>query len=160
MCFHFADGHIGPAFHTFCADLFEIGPLLSYYTEGHESLTTKIKLGKPVWLTAFWLMSKINQVKVFHQESYLNKGEEQTNQDSKWQDRIWVLSVAGQAGIFIAFPVILGFAVGLLLDRQFNTVILFSVLLAMAGFGGGVYLVYRWVQTTVKKHLADRKKED
>ena len=71
-----------------------------------------------------------------------------------------MLSVAGQAGLFIAFPVILGFAVGLLLDRQFNTVILFSVLLAMAGFGGGVYLVYRWVQTTVKKHLADRQKED
>ena len=90
----------------------------------------------------------------------MNKGEEQTNQDSKWQDRIWVLSVAGQAGLFIAFPVILGFAVGLLLDRQFNTVILFSVLLAMAGFGGGVYLVYRWVKTTVKKHLADRQKED
>ena len=71
-----------------------------------------------------------------------------------------MLSVAGQAGLFIAFPVILGFVVGLLLDRQFNTVILFSVLLAMAGFGGGVYLVYRWVQTTVKKHLADRQKED
>ena len=90
----------------------------------------------------------------------MNTGDEQTNQDTKWQERIWVLSVAGQAGLFIAFPVILGFVVGLLLDRQFNTVILFSVLLAMAGFGGGVYLVYRWVQTTVKKHLADRQKED
>ena len=90
----------------------------------------------------------------------MNTSEEQTNQDTKWQERIWVLSVAGQAGLFIAFPVILGFVVGLLLDRQFNTVILFSVLLAMAGFGGGVYLVYRWVQTTVKKHLADRQKED
>lgn len=90
----------------------------------------------------------------------MNTGEEQTNQDTKWQDRIWVVSVAGQAGLFIAFPVILGFVVGLLIDRQLNTVILFSVLLAMAGFGGGVFLVYRWVQTTVKKHLADRKKED
>ncbi len=90
----------------------------------------------------------------------MNTGEEQTNQETKWQDRIWVLSVAGQAGLFIAFPVILGFVVGLLIDRQFNTVILFSVLLAMTGFGAGVYLVYRWVQTTVKKHLADRKKED
>jgi len=90
----------------------------------------------------------------------LNTSEEQTDQDPKWQERIWVLSVAGQAGLFIAFPVILGFGLGLLLDRQFNTVILFSVLLAMAGFGGGVYLVYRWVQTTVKKHLADRQKED
>ena len=90
----------------------------------------------------------------------MNTGEEQSNQDTKWQDRIWVVSVAGQAGLFIAFPVILGFVVGLLIDRQLNTVILFSVLLAMAGFGGGVFLVYRWVQTTVKKHLADRKKED
>jgi len=90
----------------------------------------------------------------------LNTGEEQTNQDTKWQDRIWVVSVAGQAGLYIAFPVILGFVVGLLIDRQLNTVILFSVLLAMAGFGGGVFLVYRWVQTTVNKHLADRKKED
>ena len=90
----------------------------------------------------------------------MNTGGEETNQDNKWQDRIWVVSVAGQAGLFIAFPVILGFVVGLLIDRQFNTVILFSVLLAMAGFGGGVFLVYRWVQTTVKKHLADRKKED
>ncbi len=90
----------------------------------------------------------------------MNSGEEQTNQDTKWQDRIWVVSVAGQAGLYIAFPVILGFVVGLLIDRQLNTVILFSVLLAMAGFGGGVFLVYRWVQTTVKKHLADRKKED
>ena len=90
----------------------------------------------------------------------MNSHQEETNQNSKWQDRIWVLSVAGQAGIFIAFPVILGFGVGLLLDRQFNTVILFSVLFAMAGFGGGVYLVYRWVQTTVKKHLDERKKEE
>ena len=90
----------------------------------------------------------------------MNTGGEETNQNNKWQDRIWVVSVAGQAGLFIAFPVILGFVVGLLIDRQLNTVILFSVLLAMAGFGGGVFLVYRWVQTTVKKHLADRKKED
>ncbi len=90
----------------------------------------------------------------------MNTGEEQTNQDTKWQDRIWVVSVAGQAGLYIAFPVILGFVVGLLIDRQLNTVILFSVLLAMAGFGGGVFLVYRWVQTTVKKHLVERKKED
>ena len=90
----------------------------------------------------------------------MNSHQEETNQSTKWQDRIWVLSVAGQAGIFIAFPVILGFGIGLLLDRQFNTVILFSVGFAMAGFGGGVYLVYRWVQTTVKKHLDERKKEE
>jgi len=100
------------------------------------------------------------QVQVFHEELKLNTGGEETNQDSKWQDRIWVMSVAGQAGLYIAFPVILGFGLGLLLDRQFNTVILFSVLIAMTGFGGGVFLVYRWVQTTVKKHLTEKQKED
>ena len=90
----------------------------------------------------------------------MNNHQEETNQSSKWQDRIWILSVAGQAGLFIAFPVILGFGLGLLLDRAFNTIILFSVLFAMAGFGGGVYLVYRWVQTTVKKRLDERIKEE
>ncbi len=90
----------------------------------------------------------------------MNNQQDETNQDSKWQDRIWILSVAGQAGLYIAFPVILGFAAGLMLDRLLNTVILFSVLFAMAGFGGGVFLVYRWVQTTVKKHLDKGKKEE
>lgn len=90
----------------------------------------------------------------------MNNHQEETNQSSKWQDRIWIMSVAGQAGLFIAFPVILGFGLGLLLDRQLNTVILFSVLFAMTGFGGGVYLVYRWVQDNVKKRLDERIKEE
>ena len=90
----------------------------------------------------------------------MNTDDSTPNQDTKWQDRIWVMSVAGQAGLYIAFPVILGFGLGLLLDRAFNTIILFSVLLAMAGFGGGVFLVYRWVQTTVKKRLDEQKKEE
>ena len=111
-------------------------------------------------MTANCLVSKIQQVQVFHEEMQLNNQQDETIQGSKWQDRIWVMSVAGQAGLFIAFPVILGFAAGLLLDRLLNTVILFSVLLAMVGFGGGVFLVYRWVQTTVKKHLDKRKKEE
>jgi F0F1-type ATP synthase assembly protein I len=90
----------------------------------------------------------------------LNNHQDETNQSSKWQDRIWIMSVAGQAGLFIAFPVILGFGLGLLLDRQLNTVILFSVLFAMTGFGGGVFLVYRWVQNTVQKRLDERIKEE
>ena len=79
---------------------------------------------------------------------------------TKWQERIWVMAVAGQAGLFIAFPVILGVGIGILLDRQFNTIILFTVLFSMVGFGGGAFLVYRWVQTTVKKRLDEMKKEE
>jgi len=78
----------------------------------------------------------------------LNNHHDETNQSSKWQERIWILAVAGQAGFFIAVPVLLGFGAGILLDRQFNTVILFAVLLAMAGFGGGAFLVYRWVASS------------
>jgi F0F1-type ATP synthase assembly protein I len=90
----------------------------------------------------------------------LNNQQEETTQNTPWQDRIWIMAVAGQAGLYIAAPVLVGFGLGILLDRQFNTVILFAVLLAMAGFGGGAFLVYRWVQTTVKKHLDERKKEE
>lgn len=86
------------------------------------------------------------------------KGDSEKN--TFWQDRVWVLSVAGQAGLYIALPVVLGFGLGLLLDRHFNTIILFSVILAMTGFGGGVFLVYRWVQTTVNKHLSLQQKEE
>jgi len=90
----------------------------------------------------------------------LNSNQEETNQNSDWQDRVWVLAVAGQAGLYIAIPVFLGLIVGYFLDRLLGTIILFAVLLSMVGFGSGVFLVYRWVNTTVKKRLAEMKKEE
>lgn len=89
----------------------------------------------------------------------MNKEFEEPIQ-TKWQERIWILAVAGQAGFLIAFPVIVGVAVGIMLDRQFNTIILFTILLATAGFGAGAFLVYRWVKTTVYKRLQKQKKEE
>lgn len=70
------------------------------------------------------------------------------------------MSVAGQAGLYIAFPVIAGFGLGILLDRQFNTFILFAILLAMAGFAGGAFLVYRWVKGTVSRRMEEQKAEE
>jgi F0F1-type ATP synthase assembly protein I len=70
------------------------------------------------------------------------------------------LAVAGQAGLYIAFPVLFGMVIGFFLDKQFGTILLFAVLLSMTGFGAGIFLVYRWVNTTVKKRLADMKKEE
>ena len=90
----------------------------------------------------------------------MNINKDETNQNTNWQDRIWVLAVAGQAGLYIAFPVLFGMVIGYFLDQLFGTILLFAVLLSMAGFGGGVFLVYRWVNTTVKKRLADMKKEE
>lgn len=90
----------------------------------------------------------------------MNRDQEETNQKSDWQDRVWVLAVAGQAGLYIAFPVLLGLVLGYLLDQQLGTIILFAVLFSMVGFGSGVFLVYRWVNTTVNKRLAEMKKEE
>ncbi len=90
----------------------------------------------------------------------MNNKNEDTAQNTVWQDRIWVMAVAGQAGIYIAFPVLVGLALGLLLDRQFGTYILFTILLSMSGFGAGIFLVYRWVKTTVRKRLDEMKKEE
>jgi len=105
-------------------------------------------------------VSTIQQAPNVQEELVLKTNKEETNQDYSWQKRVWVLAVAGQAGLYIAFPVLLGLFIGYLLDRQFGTYILFAVLLSMAGFGGGVFLVYRWVNTTVKKRLDEMKKEE
>ena len=90
----------------------------------------------------------------------MNKDHEETAQKSPWQERIWVLAVAGQAGLYIAFPVLAGLVIGYFLDRLLNTYILFAALLSMAGLGAGIFLVYRWVQTTVKHRLDEMKKEE
>lgn len=105
-------------------------------------------------------MSTIQQMQVFHEKQNEEPMTEETSRNSKWPERIWILAVAGQAGFYIALPVILGFILGLLLDRQLNTIILFAVLFAMLGFGGGAYLVYRWVKITVAKRMQEQKKED
>lgn len=86
--------------------------------------------------------------------------DENTGQKNNWQSRVWVLAVAGQAGMYIAFPVLAGLVAGYFLDRLFGTYILFAAFLSLAGFGAGIYLVYRWVQTTVKQRLDEMRKEE
>jgi len=90
----------------------------------------------------------------------LNNDHEEIQQETPWQERVWVLAVAGQAGMYIAMPVLIGVVIGYFLDRLLGTYILFAVLLSLAGFGAGIYLVYRWVQTTVKTRLTEKKKEE
>jgi F0F1-type ATP synthase assembly protein I len=105
-------------------------------------------------------VSTIHQTQDFQEERLEQIMKEDTSRTSKWPDRIWIMAVAGQAGLFIAIPVIAGFGLGILLDRQLNTIILFAVLFAMLGFGGGAYLVYNWVKNTVAKRLDEQRKED
>ena len=104
-------------------------------------------------------MSKIQIAPDVLEEPYLKTNNEDTAQNTKWQERIWVLALAGQAGLFIAFPVLLGLVVGYLIDRQLGTYILFAILFVTAGFGAGIFLVYRWVKDSVQKRLEETKKE-
>ena len=48
----------------------------------------------------------------------MDSKNENTPQEKHWQERVWVLAVAGQAGIYIAFPVFLGLVIGYFLDRS------------------------------------------
>jgi F0F1-type ATP synthase assembly protein I len=90
----------------------------------------------------------------------LNNNQGDTVQKSPWQERVWVLAVAGQAGMYIAFPVLAGLILGYFLDRFLGTYILFAIIFSMVGFGGGIFLVYRWVQTTVKDRLDKMQKDE
>ena len=85
-------------------------------------------------MTAFWLVSKIQIAPDVLKEPYLKTNNDETAQETKWQERIWVLAVAGQAGLFIAFPVLLGLVAGYFLDRLLGTYILFAVLLVVFVF--------------------------
>jgi F0F1-type ATP synthase assembly protein I len=105
-------------------------------------------------------VSKIQIAPDVLEEPYLKTENEDTAQNTKWQERIWILAVAGQAGLFIALPVLVGLVIGYLIDRQLGTYILFAILFVTAGFGAGIFLVYRWVQTTVKQRLEEMKKEE
>ena len=90
----------------------------------------------------------------------MNNENEGTAQNTPWQDRVWVLAVAGQAGLYIAFPVLAGLVIGYFLDRLLGPYILVATIFSLAGFGAGIFLVYRWVQTTVKDRLDTMRKED
>ena len=90
----------------------------------------------------------------------MKNDHEENPQETPWQERVWVLAVAGQAGMYIAFPVLIGMVIGYFLDRLLGTKILFAAFLSLAGFGAGIFLVYRWVQTTVKTRLTEKKKEE
>ena len=62
--------------------------------------------------------------------------------------------------IYILLAQSLGLVAGYFLDRLLGTYILFAAILSFAGFGGGIFLVYRWVKTTVQHRLEEQKKEE
>ncbi len=84
----------------------------------------------------------------------------ETKKKYKWQDTAWVLALGGQAGLLIAFPVLLGLAGGYFLDRALDTLPFITLFFTLIGIIGGPILVYRWINSTVRKRLQEHKKEE
>jgi F0F1-type ATP synthase assembly protein I len=78
----------------------------------------------------------------------------------KWQETAWILALGGQAGLLIAFPVLIGLAGGYFIDRALGTLPFITLFFTLIGIIGGPILVYRWINNTVKQRLQDMKKEE
>ena len=90
----------------------------------------------------------------------MNNNQAETNNKPTWQNNLWVLGIAGQAGMYIALPVVLGLFLGYFIDKLLGTIFLFALLFTMVGFIGGVILVYRWVKNNVSSRLEEMKQDD
>lgn len=75
-----------------------------------------------------------------------------------FRDIAWVLGIGSQAGLTLAVPVLLGLAVGYLLDRHLGTLPWITLVLTLVGIVSGPIMVYRLVTRAVKDRL-ERKQE-
>jgi len=78
---------------------------------------------------------------------------------SDWRDAIWGLALATQVGAAIAFPVLLGLAVGWWIDNRLHTLPWITLLLTGVGTVSGPIVAYRWVTTAVRQRMAAKSKE-
>lgn len=74
----------------------------------------------------------------------------------QWADIAWVLGIGGQAGLMLAFPVLLALALGYLLDRWLNTLPWITLVFMFLGMIAGPFLVYRWVVKRVARRIEHR----
>ena len=90
----------------------------------------------------------------------MNIKHDEPTKKPPWRDSLWVVGLAGQAGLYIALPVVLGLFLGYFIDQLLGTVFLFALMFTMVGFIGGVILIYRWVKNTVQKRLEEMKQDE
>jgi ATP synthase protein I len=78
----------------------------------------------------------------------------------KMKDVFWVLAVASQSGLSIALPVLIGLAVGYWIDTRFGTLPWLTLFLTLIGAAIGPVITYRWVISSVRQRLEERKDEE
>ncbi len=79
-----------------------------------------------------------------------------SREPGRWADPLWALGMAGQGGLMIAVPVLIGLGLGYWLDRQLGTVPWISLVLTVAGAITGPVMLYRWVTSSVAVRMASR----
>ena len=90
----------------------------------------------------------------------MNNNLDEPNKKPTWQNSLWVLGIAGQAGIYIALPVLLGVFLGFWLDNRLGTGFLFVILFTLGGFIGSVFLIYRCIKDNVQIRLEEMKRDE
>lgn len=75
-----------------------------------------------------------------------------------FRDVTWVLGVGSQAGLMLTVPVLLGLAVGYLLDQRLGTLPWITLVLTLIGVVSGPIMVYRLVTRAVKDRLEQKEK--
>jgi F0F1-type ATP synthase assembly protein I len=76
------------------------------------------------------------------------------------KDIFWVLAVASQSGLSIALPVLIGLAVGYWIDTRLGTLPWLTLFLTLVGAAIGPVITYRWVISSVRRRLEERKDEE
>lgn len=76
------------------------------------------------------------------------------------RDMAYGCSLASQAGLGIAGPVIIGMAAGYWLDLRLDTLPWITLLLTAGGAIIGPVVVYRWVTAAMRQRFADREQAD
>jgi len=79
---------------------------------------------------------------------------------ASFKDVVWVLAVASQSGLSIALPVLIGLAVGYWIDTRFGTLPWLTLFFTLIGAAIGPVITYRWVISSVRRRLEERKDEE
>jgi F0F1-type ATP synthase assembly protein I len=83
-----------------------------------------------------------------------------SNKKDKWGDIGWMLAISAQGGLMVAMPVVVGLAVGYMLDRHFGTLPWLTLVLTLIGAMSGPVLLHRWALSAVKRRMEDRQDEE
>ncbi|HID89220.1 MAG TPA: AtpZ/AtpI family protein [Anaerolineales bacterium] len=83
-----------------------------------------------------------------------------SNKKYRWGDISWMLAISAQGGLMVAMPVVVGLAVGYMLDIHFGTLPWITLVLTLIGAMSGPVLLHRWTLSAVKRRMEEKEDEE